>query len=225
VTASNGSKVRKSAVVVLLLAVFGLSGAVELSLTVCRDVLYRPGPNDSIVQPAAALLGAGFRLGNVAELRVRAGYAGFTNQYVEYAGYIHERWNLHGVRLQAVPVARVGTPIAAASLLGGIGLASRGSTMRNSLWRGSSWERRRDVSSLAVDQTFLLGLGLDLSRRFGLDLEVERAGFSASYEYSRAYQWYEGSGEEIELSRNDNLSIGWLRSAPTGLGATLRLKL
>ena len=201
------------------------SGAVELGLTVSRDIMYETWQRDTIV-PAVALLGTGFRLGDVGRLWIRAGYFGETDRAVQYETPDDERNTLHGVRLQVTPMLWYKTPLKAVSLYAGVGLAGRGSLMSHSYHQSSYvYTDMSEVWTIAANQTFLVGLGLELSRRFGLNLEAERAGFLASYAVEREYKLYEGWKEPIQQSRVDEMGIGWLASAPTGLGVGLRLKL
>ena len=221
----NSAIVRKLVVAGLLAAALGLAGAVELSLTACRDVLYQPAEEDSLVQPVAGLLGVGFRLGNTAALEVRAGYSGYVNQALAFDNPEDERLSLQGVRLQLAPMLRVPTPLPWATVLAGVGLAGNYSLLRRGHWGGFYTDDRRDVSTTAFDQSFLLGVAFDLSRRLGVNIEAERVGFAVSYAVERNYKWYEHWSEPIELSRYDDLEVGWRASVPTGIGVGLRLKL
>ena len=131
---------------------------------------------------------------------------------------------MNGVRVQAIPMLRYHSPSVPVSFYAGVGLGGRGSITRR--WGYDSDRRHlRDVASAGADQTFLLGLAFELSRRFDVNVEAERAGFSVSYEVVKTYMWYSGYGDPLQDDRDDHLNVGWLRSAPTGIGVGLRLKL
>jgi hypothetical protein len=211
----------KSVVAVLLLA--AAARAADLNLALGRDVLYQPGSQDSAVMPAVALLGAGLRLGSIGSLKIRAGYS----EYWSVAGIAElpeERGvMLRGVRLQVIPGVRITTPYEPVSVYGGVGLGGRTSSLHDSNHRGEI--DVRDQSLWAFDQTFLLGVGVELSRRFGLDVEAERLGFSAGYSLTREYHEYSGFNDPIEVGKSDHLDIGWRGRARTGIAVGLRLKL
>jgi len=217
--------VRKLVAASLLAVALGFAGAAELSLTFCRDVLYQPAEDDSLAQPVAALLGVGFRLGATAALEIRAGYSGYANQALAFDSPEDERLSLHGARLQIAPMLKVPTPLPWAAVLAGVGLAGNYSLLRRGHWGGFYTDDRRDVSTTAFDQSFLLGATFELSRRLGVNIEAERVGFAASYTVERNYKWYEYWSEPIELSRYDDLEVGWHASAPTGIGVGLKVKL
>lgn len=211
-------------VAVLLLA--ATAGATDISLTLCRDVLFQPSASDSMVEPTTALLGVGFRLGSLGVMRIRAGYSGYLDRTVAHAELSDEHVSLNGLRAQALPVFRIRMPVDSLFLYGGVGLGGRSLSLRRVYWdpRYES-TRRHDLSAWAFDQTFLFGLGFELSHRFGLDIEAERQGFCASYELTSLYHWYGGFNEPIQDESTDDLNIGWRKSAPTGIGVGLRLKL
>jgi hypothetical protein len=210
----------------LMAVLVGAAGAMDIDLLVCRDALYQAERSDSMVQPAAVLVGAGFRVGASGMLRLRAGYFGYGDREVWFSESTHQSRTLDGARVQVTPTAMFRTPIDPVSIYAGVGLVARSSLLRHSFWQPDyGYTTRRDIVTLAADQTFLLGVGFELSRRFGLDVEAERSGFSASYGLTRTYQWYEGWEEPVEEHRIDDLTIGWRKSAPTGIGVGLRLKL
>ncbi|MBN2465262.1 hypothetical protein JXD38_06535 [candidate division WOR-3 bacterium] len=128
--------IRKLSAAGLLAAALGLAAAAELSLTICRDVLYQPAREDSLVQPASALLGVGFGLGTIAALEIRAGYSGYANQALAFDSPEDERLNLQGARLQLVSTLRVPTPLPWAAVLAGIGRAGDYSLLRRGHWGG-----------------------------------------------------------------------------------------
>jgi len=207
----------------ILTMVLAEAGAKDLSVGTSRDVMFQPSRVDSVVEPTSVFLGVGFPLGRLAVLRVRAGYSGYVDRAVDHSELFDERVTLNGLRVQVEPILRVRTPIDSVSFYGGVGLGGRGQVLQ-SYYRDDR-ERRRDQSTLAIDQSFLFGIGFELSRRFGFDLEFERQGFCASYEVTKEYYWYEGFTEPIQGGSTDNLNIGWRKSAPAGLGVGLRLKL
>jgi hypothetical protein len=140
------------------LVALNLAGAVELSLTGCRDVLYRPARIDSMVQPGTAMLGAGFRLGSIGELRLRAGYSGYQSQTWDDENGDEVRNSLHGVRVEVLTLLKLQTPVRVASVFGGIGVSGRRSILVHRHEVVFYSDDRRDVSTSAVDQSFLLGL-------------------------------------------------------------------
>jgi len=219
----------KTYIVTLIVAVglvaFSLAGAVEFSLTGCRDVLYRPGHTDSLVQPASALLGVGFKGTGLGMLVIRAGYSGYQGQTLDDESGDEVRRSLHGVRVEVLPLLKLQTPARAVSVLGGIGISGRRTAYSH--WHTVVFhsEDRRDVSTSAVDQSFLLGLAFELSRRFGADIEAERVGFSISRADERTYHWDRRWKQMIQQDLNIDVSGGWVTSAPTGIGVGLRLKL
>ena len=207
------------------LAALNLAGAAELSLTGCRDALYRPGRLDSMVQPGAALLGMGFRAGNVGRLMIRVGYSGFQGLALDHEKGDEVRRSMHGVRVELLPLLKLQTPVRVASVFGGIGVSGRRSSLiqRHDVVFYSA--DRRDASTNAVDQSFLLGLAFELSPKLGVDIEAERVGFSISRVDERVYHWDRRWSEMIETGFSVDVDGGWTKSAPTGIGVGLRLKL
>jgi hypothetical protein len=80
---------------------------------------------------------------------------------------------------------------------------------------------------LGADQTFLAGLSYEPSRRFGVDLTLERVGFSLAYDVEYAYYRSDYPKKDpVEITDYQRaLDIGWRASAPTGIGVGLRIKL
>ncbi len=210
----------------LVFASLGLVRANELSLTVCQDALFRPGASDSMVRPVAVLAGLGLRLGTSGTLDLRAGYSGYAN-LVRDITWAERRRTLYGVRLQAAPVFRVTTPIKGASVSGGAGLAVSVAKLVQWLKFDSRiYHYWRDVRTLGVDQTFLVGLGYEPSRRLGVDLTLERVGFSLAYGVEWAYRDYVPGKDTVEVADyQKTLDVGWRAAAPIGIGVGLRLKL
>jgi hypothetical protein len=214
---------RCAALAVLVLA--GKTGAWDLSLGVQRDVLYRP-PEDSSYAPAVVTLGADFALGGLGHIRARVGYSRYWNWYV--ADDDPSQWdNTFGYRVQAVPFIRIPTPLKPLSVSVGLGLGGRG--QKDATWVENpplyyNYTVVHDRVTWAIDQSFVAGLQLDVSRRFAVDLEAERAGVTLAWTVLRKYYTAPGVPKYVSL-REDVYHIGWVEGALTGLGMGLRLKL
>jgi hypothetical protein len=213
----------RCATLAVLLA-FGRAGALDLSLGIERDVLYRP-VQDSSYTPAVVMLGADFPLGGLGHVRARVGYSRYWNWYVSDEDTT--KWdNSYGYRVQAVPFIRFPTPVRPISLSVGLGLAGRrqrDETWANRyMWYGSRIVR--DRVTWAIDQSFVAGLELDVSRHFAVDIEAERAGMCLAWTALREY--YNQQGEPIFVTERDDLyHVGWVDGARIGLGIGLRYRL
>lgn len=214
---------RRAALAVLVLA--GQTGAWDLLLGVQRDVLYRP-PADSSYAPAVVMLGADFRLGGLGHIRARAGYSRYWNWYV--ADDDPSQWdNTSGYRVQAVPFVRIPTPVKPLSVSVGLGLGGReqkGETQVENSALYYNYTTVHDRVTWAIDQSFVAGIQFDVSRRFAVDIEAERAGVTLAWTVLRKYYTSPGVPRYVRL-REDVYHIGWVESALTGLGMGLRLKL
>jgi len=96
-----------------------------------------------------------------------------------------------------------------------------------SLSEMSCWYQHQVVDdrvTWAIDQSFVAGFQLDVSRRFAVDIEAERAGMSLAWTALREYHSYPDDPEFL-TRRDDIYHIGWVEGARTGLGMGLRLKL
>jgi hypothetical protein len=214
---------RWAAPAVLLLA--AQAGAWDLSLGVQQDVLYRP-PEDSSYAPAVVVLGADFALGGLGHVRARAGYSKYWNWYV--ADDDPSQWdNTFGYRAQAVPFVRIPTPVKLISVSVGLGLGGR--WQKDVTWVQNpainyNYTTAHDRVTWAIDHSFVAGIQLDVSRRFAVDIEAERAGMALAWTVLRKYYTAPGIPTYVR-SREDVYHIGWVEGARTGLGMGLRLKL
>jgi hypothetical protein len=218
--------VTKLAVVVGLVLMAAAARGVELSATLMRDVVYESEP-DSVVRPAAAALGVGFRFGPIGMVQLRVGGSLYWNQSVDvgFDDAADVRESFQSVWVQAIPGVRVPLFYEPLSAYGGIGLGGRSSAERRVDRDNGDEVDYHDRSVWAFDQTFLLGLAFSLSRRFDINLEVQRPGLTADYRLTRSYRAYEGWGDPIEGEREDLVGVGWRAPAATGMGVGLRLKL
>jgi len=211
-----------------LFVVAGAAQAFDLSLTFMRDVLYQP-ERDSAVQPAAAAVGVGFRFGSIGMVQARVGGSGYWYLVMDedVQGGSHARDALKSVWVQAIPGVRVPLFRQYLSVIGGIGLGGRSSAERRIDNTSSSYDYQdwHERSVWAFDQTFVLGLEFELSSRLGLDLEATRAGFTAGRESRRYYRTYLDYADPIEETYQDFFQAGWRRTAATGLGVGLHVKL
>jgi hypothetical protein len=198
----------------------------ELSLTLMRDVVYQP-ERDSAVHPAAVALGAGFSFGSIGMAQVRLGGSGYWNlarNVDTERGSETDEW-LRSVWVQVVPGVRASLFFKPLTAYGGIGLGGRSSAERRVDHDYTDYTDYHDRSVWAFDQTFLLGLGFELSSRFDINLEGQRPGLTVSSELIRRYQAYHGWPEPTEGAREDLFRVGWRSSAATGIGIGLRVKL
>jgi hypothetical protein len=222
--------VGKTAAAVALTAAFVVSAqAIDLEALFMRDVVYQP-ESDSIVQPASAALAAGLRFGAIGMLQARVGGSGYWNQVIdidEQSGS-NVKEALRSAWVQVIPGVRVPLFYEYLTAYGGIGLGGRSSAERRvdqvpSPYR--DWTNWNDRSVWAFDQSFILGLGFELSRRLALDLEASRAGFTVAGEEIRRYRTYHDDNYPYEESYLNVFRAGWRKTAATGIGVGLRLKL
>lgn len=203
------------------LLVGGASG-LDLGLTVAQDVWEY---SDSLVKPASVLLGVDFPLGAMAHMRVRAGYSGWFDFSASMNASECGQAEYHGVRVDAAPLLRVPVWTLPLYVSTGVGVGGRFAFEQSSTGAYGWREIISDRTVTAIDQTFMMGVGFDISRRLALDFEIERPGFSASYEHRRRYMYDTGVTEPTILSSDDQVHVGWRGDARTGIGATLRVKL
>ena len=220
---------RAFAIAVALSVVFAARvDALDLEAVFMRDVVYQP-ERDSVVQPAAAALGVGFSLGSIGMVQARLGVSGYWNQVIdqEQDRSTDAREALRSAWVQVIPGVRVALFHQSLTAYGGVGLGGRNSAERRTdrIARHYGYSDWHDRSVWAFDQTFMLGLGFELSRLFVLDLEASRAGFTVSSEVIRRYKTYSDYGDPIEEECQNVLRAGWRKTAATGIGVGLRLKL
>jgi hypothetical protein len=211
---------------VALVMMAGVAGAFDLNLLFMRDVVYQP-ELDSAVQPAAVAVGVGFKFGAIGVVQVRLGGSGYWNQLqtVEIEQGTDTREALHSAWAQIIPGVRIPLFYQPLTAYGGIGVGGRNSAEHRVDHDYEDYVRWHDRSVWAADQTFLLGLGFQLSRRFDLTLETQRAGFTVSSELIRRYATYREGSYILQERREDVFKVGWRKTAATGIGVGLRLKL
>jgi hypothetical protein len=221
---------RAFAVAAALSVVFAArANAFDLEALFMRDVVYQP-ERDSVVQPAAAAIGVGFRFGPIGMVQARVGGSGYWNQvvYVDEEDGSNVREALRSAWVQVIPGVRVPLFYEPLAAYGGIGLGGRSSAERRiDQVPGyyNDYTKWHDRSVWAFDQSFTLGLGFELSRRFALDLEASRAGFTVGSEVIRRYTTHSDYEDPIEEECQSVLRAGWRKTAATGIGVGLRLKL
>jgi len=211
-----------------LLLIAGAAEAFDLSLTFMRDVTYQP-ERDSVVQPAAAALGVGFRFGSIGMVQARMGVSGYWNQVMDQKQdrSTDAREALRSAWVQVIPGVRVPLFDWPLTVYGGVGLGGRNSAERriDHIEPSYGYKDWHDRSVWAFDQSFVLGLGFELTRRLALDLEASRAGFTVSSEVIRRYRTYRDFADPIQEECQDVFRAGWRKTAATGIGVGLRLKL
>ena len=209
-------------VLVIVLSV-GSAYCLDVGFDFQRDVLHMPG-SDSTVTPAAVLASTDLHLGGSAWLRARAGYSCYYNWMDPENGESQERRS-DGIRLQAIPMAVVATPLENVAFLFGAGVGGRWQSERLATWHPFYWGVPvKERSIWAIDQTFMLGLRLDVSKRFALEVQAEREGLCACLLLAREYTEWRGN-LPVENNRVETFSINWVDAARTGLGIGLRVKL
>jgi hypothetical protein len=212
----------------------GRLDALDLDLTVAQDVLFEPFTDstvkysDSLIRPVSALLGADVGLGGRMRLLLRVGYAGYLGFMANALTVTPqgEQTESHDVRFCAAPLVRFSVQSVPLSVGFGVGMFGRyAHEVRHSGAYGLQ-AITGDRSIVAIDQAFILQADLGISRKCLLEFEVERPGFSASYERRRRFAHNRLFEDPYTLqSLNDYVRVGWRYRSRTGIGVGLRWKL
>jgi hypothetical protein len=198
---------------------------VDMGVRIGQDGFFVPA-GDTTVRPTAFMVEAEFGLGPVAALRTQAGYS-----YHEDLSFsvMNESWSrewIDGVRIEAAPLFLIHTPLDWLSLRGGVGLGlswyedNDRNTRLHPYTESEYWSTR---NLFAGTQTFVAGVRCEVSPRFSVLLDAERAGLRLNYADAIMYR---GNGGYPDVDYHiGQFTANWDGRASNAISVALHFKL